>query len=706
MKYIGMPVLKITVICLLFSGIVTAKIRDTEMTLKNEDGYNLWLRYNKIEQPQHLAQYRTAIESITVVGGSKSFDIVRNELALALPVMLDKKISFTDKPAGNGLVATTIDNLKKLNIDLQQDFSKLGDEGFTIQSISKDNKNLIIITANSDVAVVTGTFHFLRLLQTNQNIQNLNIISIPRIRYRIASHWDNLDGSIERGYAGQSLWKWDELPGKIDPRYYDYARASASVGINCVILNNVNDQTESLSSEYLKKTAVLADIFRPYGIKIFLTAVFSAPQQLGHLPTSDPRNPAVAKWWKQKADEIYAEIPDFGGFQVKASSEGSPGPQDNGANHDDGANMMADALRTHGGIVLWRAFVYDTAMDSDRFKCAYKEFVPLDGKFKDEVMIQVKNGPIDFQPREPVHPLFGAMTKTPLALEVQITQEYLGQANHLVYLAPMWKETLDWDTFAKGAGSTVAKVIDGSIYGSDKSAIIGVTNTGSDRNWCGHHFGQANWFAFGRLAWDYQLTSEEICEQWIRMTFSNDPAVVDALKEMMLGSWQACIDYMTPLGLHHIMKEHHHYGPQPGLNTASRADWNSVYYHRADANGLGFDRTSKGSNAVGQYRSPLREQFENIETCPEEFLLWFHHVDWNYRMKSGRTLWQELQYHYDAGVQYTEKMQKIWKTLEKKIDPQRFKEVEEKLKIQHNDALEWREVCLKYFGQFAERNKE
>jgi alpha-glucuronidase len=694
------------VIYLLSFGTLSAKLNGAEMTQKNEDGYNLWLRYNKIEQPQRLAQYRDALGSVTIFGGSKSFDIIRNELAIALPVILDKKITFTDTPANNGLVAATVGNLKKLNIDLQQDFLKLGDEGFTIQSVSKDNKNLIVIAGNSDVAVLTGTFHFLRLLQTNQSIENLNILSVPRIHYRIASHWDNLDGSIERGYAGKSLWKWDELPGKIDPRYYDYARASASVGINGVILNNVNDQTESLSSEYIKKTAALADVFRPYGIKIFLTAVFSAPQQLGHLPTSDPRNPDVAKWWKQKADEIYSQIPDFGGFQVKASSEGSPGPQDNGANHNDGANMMADALRPYGGIVLWRAFVYDTTMDSDRFKCAYKEFMPLDGSFKNEVMIQVKNGPIDFQPREPVHPLFGAMVKTPLALEVQITQEYLGQANHLVYLAPMWKETLDWDTFAKGAGSTVAKVIDGSIYHSDKSAIIGVTNTGSDRNWCGHHFGQANWFAFGMLAWDYNLSSEEICEQWIRMTFSNDPAVVDALKEMMLGSWQACIDYMTPMGLHHIMKEHHHYGPQPGLNTASRADWNSTYYHRADANGLGFDRTSKGSNAVAQYRSPLLERFENIQTCPEEFLLWFHHVDWNYQMKSGRIFWQELQYHYDAGVQYTENMQKIWKTLEKKIDRQRFKEVEEKLKIQHNDALEWREVCLTYFGQYAnERTK-
>lgn len=683
--------------------IASAQVDNQNLEKMNkEDGYNLWLRYRKAQEPKRLAEYRKTIECAIVLGGSKTFDIVRDELATALPAILDKKIETnTANPKNNAIVAGTINTLKKLNLDFSADSSKLGDEGYFIRSIN----NLIVIAANSDVAVLTGTFHFLRLLQTNQSIENLNIVSVPKIKLRILSHWDNLDGSIERGYAGKSLWQWDQLPNKIDPRYYDYGRACASIGINGAILNNVNDQTQSLSSEYIIKTAAFADALRPYGIKIYLTAVFNAPKEIGHLPTSDPRDPAVAKWWKQKADEIYAKIPDFGGFQVKASSEGAPGPQDNGANHDDGANMMAEALRPHGGIVLWRAFVYDTTIDSDRFKCAYKEFMPLDGKFKPEVFIQVKNGPIDFQPREPVHPLFGAMTKTPLALELQITQEYLGQSNHLVYLAPMWKETLDWDTYANGKGSTVAKVIDGSVYNCDKSAIIGIANTGSDRNWCGHLFAQANWYAFGKLAWDYQLSSDEICDQWIRMTFTNDASTVETIKKMMMGSWEACIDYMTPLGLHHIMKEHHHYGPQPDLNTAARPDWNSVYYHRADANGIGFDRTSKGSNAVAQYRSPLCEEFEDINSCPEKFLLWFHHVNWNYKMKSGRTLWDELQRHYDHGVKYTEDMQKTWETLKNKIDEQRFKEVEEKLKIQHNDALEWQRVCLDYFGQFANERK-
>jgi len=677
------------------------------MIIISEDGYELWLRYRKIDNTERLSQYHAVIGSVAILRKSKTFDIIQNEFALALPTMFNKKITIGNNASGGCLSVGTIDNFKKINVDLQADSSRLGNEGFLIRSINSGTNKLIIIAANTDIAVMTGTFHFLKLLQTHQDIRNLNIISVPCIRYRILSHWDNRDGSIERGYAGRSLWKWDELPNKIDPRYYDYARTCASIGINGSILNNVNNQVQSLSSEYLTKTAALANVLRPYGIKIYLTAVFNAPAVLGGLKTSDPRTSDVAQWWKKKADEIYALIPDFGGFQVKASSEGAPGPQDNGANHDDGANMMADALHQHGGIVLWRAFVYNTAIDSDRFKCGYKEFVPLDGKFNPDAFVQVKNGPIDFQPREPVHPLFGAMPKTPLALELQITQEYLGQSTHLVYLAPMWKETLDWDTYAKGTGSTIAKIIDGSLYSNDKSVIIGITNTGSDRNWCGHHFAQANWYAFGCIAWDYQLSSEDICEQWIRMTFSNDTAVIDTIKKIMLGSWEACINYMTPLGLHHIMKEGHHYGPDPAMDTAARPDWNPVYYHRADAKGLGFDRTSKGSNAVAQYLSPLKEQFEKIETCPEKFLLWFHHVDWNYRLQSGKTLWEELEYRYNDGVKYTEQMERLWKSLAGKIDPQRYREVGEKLKEQHIDAELWRDVCLKYFHQFAfERTKK
>ena len=667
------------------------------MNLSGEDGYELWLRYRQVDNSDRLAQYRMAINSVAVLGTSATAGIIRSELARALPALLDSAMSLSEKPAGNALVVGTLDELEAVGATVPQaEYHELGAEGFLLRSqVAGDN--WILITGNSAPAVLTGTFHFLRLLQTHQDIHALDLASRPRIRYRILSHWDNLDGSIERGYAGRSLWNWAELPDNIDPRYHDYARACASIGINGTCLNNVNANAKSLTTEYLEKTAALANVFRPYGIRVYLSPNFSAPIRLGGLTKSDPRAPSVAEWWKRKVDEIYRLIPDFGGFQVKANSEGQPGPQDYGARHDDGANMLAEELEPHGGMLLWRAFVYDTTIDADRAKCAYKEFVPLDAKFRHNVFVQVKNGPIDFQPREPFHPLFGAMKQTPLALELQITQEYLGQSIHLVHLGGMWKEILDSDTYAKGPGSTVAKVVDGSLYDHSISCITGVANTGSDRSWCGHHFAQANWYAFGRLAWDYDLSAEAIADEWCRMTWSNDPLVVDAIKTMMLGSWEACINYMTPLGLHHMMQEGHHYGPDPAFNAAKRVDWNNVYYHQADTKGIGFDRSSTGSNAASQYHSPLREQFDNIKTSPEKLLLWFHHVPWDLRLQSGQTLWEELQHRYDAGVAFVETMRDIWQSLQGKIDPQRHAHVSKRLEQQLENARLWREACLKYF---------
>jgi len=667
-----------------------------------EDGYRLWLRYPKVDDSTRLAQYRSAIDSVSILVEGITYKVIKYELELALPALLDKKISigYANKP-GNTVVAGTVNNLKKIYIDIPQvDCYKMGEEGFLIRNISTGENNRIVITANSDTGVITGIFHFLRLLQTYQDVCQIDTLSCPRIHRRLLSHWDNIDGSIERGYAGRSLWKWTELPDKINRRYRDYARACASIGINGTILNNVNSQAESLSTEYLVKTAALADILRPYGIRVYLSATFSVPIQLGGLATGDPRVPEVAQWWKKKVDEIYNLIPDFGGFQVKAGSEGQPGPQDYGANHHDGANMLANTLYPHKGVVLWRAFVYDIAIDKDRAKCAYKEFVPLDGKFNPGAFVQVKNGPIDFQPREPFHTIFGAMPKTPLALELQITQEYLGQAVHLVYLAPMWKEVLDADTYARGKGSTVGEIIDGSLFGNTDSAIIGVANTGSVRNWCGHHFAQANWYAYGRLAWDHILSSESICDEWIRMTWSNDLAVLNSIKNMMLGSWEACVNYMTPFGLHHIMQEGHHYGPDPAFNSAWREDWNSVCYHRADNKGLGFDRSSTGSNATGQYFSPLREEYDRLVTCPEKYLLWFHHVPWNHRLQSGKTLFEALRYHYNTGINYVTGMRNAWDSLQHKIDPQRHKHVGKRLQKQEKNAIRWRDVCINYFRKF------
>jgi len=676
------------------------------MEMPGEDGYELWLRYRKVESPGQLAQYREAIPKAAVPGSSATADIVRSELARALPVLLDRVVPLSGQvQASNGLVVGTADELGDAGVSLPRtDYRKLGEEGFLIRSRRMAGSVQIVVAGNAWSAVLTGVFHLLRLLQTQQDIGALDLSSGPRIRHRVLGHWDNLDGSIERGYAGRSLWKWDELPEITSRRYHDYARACASIGINGTVLNNVNAHADSLSTEYLQKTAALADLFRPYGLRVYLAPLFSAPSQISGLPTSDPRDPAVAGWWRQKVDEIYRLIPDFGGFEVKANSEGQPGPQDEGANHDHGANMLATALEPHGGMVLWRAFVYDVTTDADRAKCAYKEFVPLDGRFRPNVFVQVKNGPIDFQPREPFHPLFGAMKATPLALEFQITQEYLGQSMHLAYLAGMWKEILDSETYARGPGSTVARIVEGSLDGHSTSCILGVANTGSDRNWCGHHFSQANWYAFGRLAWDNGLSAEAIADEWIRMTWSNDPMVLEAIKSMMLGSWEACINYMTPLGLHHLMQEGHHYGPDPGFDAAPRPDWNNVYFHRADAKGLGFDRSSTGSAAASQYHSPLREQFDDVDSCPEELLLWFHHVPWDHRLRSGLTLWEELQRRYDAGVVAVEEMVSVWQGLLAKIDPQRHKHVSKRLEAQLENARLWREVCVDYFGRFASKD--
>jgi len=573
-------------------------------------------------------------------------------------------------------------------------------EGFII-STSLLGAKKIVITANSDKGVLYGVFHFLRLLQTQQDISKLNIYSAPKLKLRLLNHWDNLNRTVERGYAGFSIWDWHKLPGYLDKRYIDYARANASIGINGTVLTNVNANATVLTETYLKKVAALADVFRPYGIKVYLTARFSSPIEIGELKTADPLDKDVQQWWKKKADEIYSLIPDFGGFLVKANSEGQPGPQSYGRNHADGANMLADAVASHGGIVMWRAFVYSNETPEDRHKQAYNEFVPLDGKFKSNVMVQVKNGAIDFQPREPFHPLFGAMPKTPLMMEFQLTQEYLGQATSLAYLAPLFKECMESDTYANGKGSTVAKIIDGSLNNHVLNGIAGVANIGSDINWCGHPFAQANWYALGRLSWDYNLSSEQIADEWLRMTFINDTSFLTPVKKIMLASREAVVNYMTPLGLHHLMGTGHHYGPAPWVSNLSRADWNPVYYHKADSTGIGFNRTTTGSNAVSQYAPEVAKKFENSTTCPEEYLLWFHHIPWNFKMKTGNTLWNELCRRYYTGTESIRDMQKTWITLEPKIDPDRYKQVKMLLQVQEEEAVWWRNACLLYFQTFS-----
>ena len=679
-----------------------------------DDGYSLWLSCKKLENVAMLPEYQRTFSSIVIEGDSETLDIVREELKKGLDGLLGVELPVYSTISKNAslVVGTSSQSQVIRKLNLSGELATLGREGFLIRSMEIQGVPVIIITANEDVGLLYGSFHLLRLMQIGQSLTDIDIRSKPKIQYRLLNHWDNLDRSVERGYAGKSLWKWDELPETIDPRYKDYARANASIGINGTVVNNVNANPIFLTAEYINKLKALADVFRPYGIKLFVSIRFSSPLKpasnrfgrrggIGSLETADPLDPEVRNFWKEKVKQIYQSIPDFGGFLVKANSEGMPGPQDYKRSHVDGANMLAEALAPYGGIVMWRAFVYDADVDPDRAKRAYKEFVPLDGKFLPNVFVQSKNGPIDFQPREPLQPLFGAMPKTPLMLELQITQEYLGHSNHLVFLAPLWKECLDFDTYAKGRGSYVSKVIDGSLHGYSMTGIAGVANTGSDRNWCGHLFAQANWYAFGRLAWNHDLSSEEIAEEWIRMTLSRNDDVVKTIESMIMDSREACVNYMTPLGLHHIMQAGFHYGPQPDYAKSSRLDWTSVYYHRADSVGLGFDRSSSGSNATSQYFPPWRQRFDKIETCPEKYLLWFHHVRWDHKMQSGRTLWDELCYRYNKGVGYVKEMRQKWATLQKGIDPDIFSHVQEKLAIQEKDAAVWRDTCLGYFQKFS-----
>ena len=669
---------------------------------KAEDGYRLWLRYDLINNNQLLASYRNSVTSVHFPVGTPTLVAAKDELQTGLEGLLGRKISIQNNLSNASIVVGTVKSSNIIaSLGMDQQLTKVGEEGFVILTTKKDQKNVIAIAANSDVGVLHGVFHFLRLLQTGQTIQNLSITSAPKIKYRLLDHWDNLNRSVERGYAGFSIWNWHTLPDYIDQRYIDYARANASIGINGAVVTNVNANATILTKEYLEKVAALANVFRTYGIKIYLTGRFSAPIEIGKLKTADPLNEDVKRWWKNKIDEIYTYIPDFGGFLIKANSEGQPGPQDYKRSHADGANMFAEALAPHGGIVMWRAFVYSNESPEDRLKQAYAEFKPLDGKFNDNVAVQVKNGPLDFQPREPFSPLFGAMTKTPLFMEYQLTQEYLGFSTHLVFMAPLFKEVLDADTYAKGKGSTVAQVIDGSLYGHSLSGMAGVANIGNDIDWTGHPFGQANWYTLGRLSWDHDLSSAQIANEWIRQTFGNDKGLVDTVAKMMLSSREAVVNYMTPLGLHHIMGYGHHYGPAPWFDKASRADWNPVYFHRADSIGIGFDRTSKGTNYLSQYAPELRKKYEDISTCPEDLLLWFHHVSWNHKMKSGRTLWEELCYKYYSGVDSVRRMQKEWNSLEKQVDKQRFQQIKMLLAIQEKEAVWWRNSCLLYFQTFS-----
>ena len=670
---------------------------------QNLNDYKLWLKYNKIENHDLSQAYSKTTNAVYIANIGDIIKNAKRELSLALPQMLGTQVTYESRiTSETTLIIDVFNNLPEdLKLAVKKNIENIDKEGFIIQSISRNNTPLTIITSKEEIGLLYGTFRFLREMQMHENISAKTIVDSPKIQLRMLNHWDNLDRSVERGYAGFSLWNWQKLPEYIDQRYIDYARANASIGINATVLTNVNANALVLTPMYLEKVEALANVFRSYGIQVYLTARFSAPIEIGNLETADPLDKNVQEWWSNKAAEIYKRIPDFGGFLVKANSEGQPGPQNYGRNHVDGANLMATALKPFGGNVIWRAFVYSEHDDTDRAKQAYDEFLPYDGSFKDNVIVQVKNGPIDFQPREPFHPIFGAYKKTPLAIEFQITQEYLGFSTHLVFLPKLFEEILDIDTYQKGTESTIAKIIDGSLYGNKLTTMAGVANIGTDLNWTGHPFAQANWYGFGRLAWDPNLNSGQIADEWIRATYTNDKAFVEPIKKMMLTSREAVVNYMNPLGLHHIFDTGHHYGPGPWVDDLGRPDWNPVYYHNADKNGIGFDRTTSGSNALEQYAPFLEKAYSNTNTIPEEYLLWFHHLPWDYKLKNGEILWDGIALKYQEGVDQVDDMIKTWEAAKPFLNEEQFNEVHMLLQIQLKEAKWWRDACLLYFQTFS-----
>ncbi|MBE7561271.1 alpha-glucuronidase [bacterium] len=650
------------------------------LAARGEDGYEAWLRYRPIDDPARLEYCRTYCREIVISSPSREWDAATRELVRGLSGLLDRRVAVLGAPTQSGAVILLVkrSDLSLLSVD-ERERVRIA-EGFIILSTQVEGKSVTVISAETQRGLLYGVFHFLRLVATGEPLEGLSISQQPAMPLRMINHWDNLNGVVERGYAGRSIFRWDQLPIG-DSRYTDYARMLASVGINAIAVNNVNAAVEVLRSDMLEKAAVLAEHFREYGITLYLSVNFASPMRLGGLSTADPADPAVQGWWKAKAAEIYRLIPDFGGFLVKANSEGQPGPLDYGRTHAEGANMLGRALAPHGGSVIWRAFVYNPRM-ADRAMESYREFAPLDGRFDANVAVQIKNGPIDFQIREPVHPLFGQLARTNTVLELQITQEYTGRSTHLVYLVPTWKEVLDFDTYTAGRGTTVSRVIAGRVFPYRICGMAGVSNVGQERNWTGHHFAAANLYGYGRLAWDPELSAESIAEEWARLTWGNDPVVVRTVVDMLLPSAAIYEKYTSPLGVG-VLCNGNHYDPRP----ASRE-----YFHHADGLGVGFDRTRRsGSGYTQQYHAVNTRRFDSRATCPEELLLFFHHVPYTYRLKSGKTVIQHIYDTHYEGVEEARGLLEKWLALEGRVNPQRHREVRLRLEAQIAHAEKWRE---------------
>ena len=657
-----------------------------------DNHYKLWLNYYPIENTIIKNNIVKHFNNIQVLNNDATIDIIKKELNIASAGFINRGVKFNNLNSETGLLIGTLDKLPN-NITQRLDGELKSHEGFAIFQ----HNNTIVITALSTVGLLYGTYNLLENIGANYPITGVKNFSEPLIQHRILNHWDNLNGTVERGYSGASIFNWHTLPDYIDQRYIDYARANASIGINGTVLTNVNSNATILTVNYLQKVKALANVFRPFGIKVYLSARFSAPIELGKLKTADPLNAEVQQWWANKINEIYDSIPDFGGFVVKANSEGQPGPQDYNRTHADGANMLAKILYPKKGIVMWRAFVYSHEQNEDRHKQAYNEFTKLDGQFLPNVMVQVKNGAIDFMPREPFHPLFGAMPKTPLMLELQITQEYLGQATTLAYLAPMYKEVLDSDTYAEGKGSTIGKL----LHNQKLNGIAGVANIGADINWTGHLFGQSNWYAFGKQSWNYNASPKEIADTWLKLTFKASDNFYQDISKIMLNSREAVVKYSNPLGLHHLMGTGHHYGPEPWANYLPREDWNPTYYHKADSFGIGFNRTKNGSNALSQYKPEVQQQWQNEDNIDLKYLLWFHHVNWNKKLNTDRTLWDELCYQYQSGSDDVKNVITTWQKYKNELDRPTFNHVNMLLNIQYKEAVWWRNSSTLYFQTFS-----
>lgn len=670
--------------------------------LPNEDGYELWLRYPRLgpARARHVACHSTAL---VFAGDSDCRQAARREIVRGLAAMTGDRPRLATEVDGDGIVLCGTPVSSPVIRSLALPLSELGTEGYLIRSLLLDGQRAIVVAANTDLGLLYGSFALLRCFQLEPDLSRLDVASAPRLALRLLNHWDNLDRTVERGYAGFSIWDWWTLPDYVRPIYRDYARANAAIGINGTVLNNVNASPDMLRGSYIAKAAKLAEVFRPYGIRVYLSVNFASPKALGGLPTADPLDEGVRAWWRAKADEIYALIPDFGGLLIKANSEGQPGPQDYGRSHADGANVIADALAGHGGVVMWRAFVYSPENGADRVAQAFSEFEPLDGAFRDNVVLQVKNGPLDFQPREPFSPLFGAMKSTPLLMEFQITKEYLGQATHLAYLGPLFETVLKADTGARTEEATVADVLEGKVFPQAMTGMAGVANIGTDRDWTGGVFNQANWFVLGRLAWDPRGDARQIAREWARLTFAAPAEAIENIVEMMMLSTEAVENYMAPLGLHHQMATSHHYGPGPWVDDLSRDDWNPVYYARADEDGIGFDRTETGSRAILQYAPSVRAAFADPRSIDEGYLLWFHRLPWDFMTRSGQTLWDRLVERYDLGVRQVAEMQATWRRLKPYIDDDRHNQVEAFLTIQAREAKWWRDACIAFFRSFARR---